>query len=136
VKYGEARQIAKVLNDIFGGGGGSFDTAAGQVQPRLGVTASSDRLSPGTGGSGTGTAGSSFGSSVVLAAAAVLGDGDGRQFVVRRHRLGQRRQVRAAAARLAAGRARTPAPLQAVRAAASRCWKACVSPPTRPATPC
>jgi general secretion pathway protein D len=60
VKYGEARQMARVLNDIFIGGGGSFDTPAGQVGPRLGITASTDRLSPGT-GSGAGTAGGSFG---------------------------------------------------------------------------
>jgi general secretion pathway protein D len=47
VKYGEARQLARVLNDIFVGGGGSFDTPAGQVAPRsgLGITAgSTDRL--------------------------------------------------------------------------------------------
>jgi general secretion pathway protein D len=47
VKYGEARQLARVLNDIFVGGGGSFDTPANQVAPRsgLGVTAgSTDRL--------------------------------------------------------------------------------------------
>ena len=32
VKYGEARQLARVLNDTFvGGAGGSFDTPAGQV---------------------------------------------------------------------------------------------------------
>src|SRR5262249_57710798 len=48
VKYGEARQLARVLNDIFVGGGGSFETPAGQVSPRsgLGITASQDRLSP------------------------------------------------------------------------------------------
>src|SRR5262249_24492751 len=45
VKYGEARQLAKVLNDIFVGGGGSFDTPASQVAPRLGITpGSTDRL--------------------------------------------------------------------------------------------
>jgi general secretion pathway protein D len=47
VKYGEARQLARVLNDIFVGGGGSFDTPAGQVAPRsgLGITSgSTDRL--------------------------------------------------------------------------------------------
>jgi general secretion pathway protein D len=47
VKYGEARQLARVLNDIFVGGGGSFDTPANQVAPRsgLGLTAgSTDRL--------------------------------------------------------------------------------------------
>jgi general secretion pathway protein D len=47
VKYGEARQLARVLNDIFVGGGGSFDTPASQVAPGsgLGRTAgSTDRL--------------------------------------------------------------------------------------------
>src|SRR5215471_1047275 len=47
VKYGEARQLARVLNDIFVGGGGSFDTPANQVAPGsgLGRTAgSTDRL--------------------------------------------------------------------------------------------
>jgi general secretion pathway protein D len=47
VKYGEARQLARVLNDTFVGGGGSFDTPANQVAPRsgLGVTSgSTDRL--------------------------------------------------------------------------------------------
>ncbi len=50
VKYGEARQLARVLNDIFVGGGGSFDTPANQVAPRsgLGLTAgSTDRLATG-----------------------------------------------------------------------------------------
>ena len=58
VKYGEARQLARVLNDIFvGGSSGSFDTPANQVSPRggLGVTASADRLSPGSGGLGGST---------------------------------------------------------------------------------
>jgi general secretion pathway protein D len=47
VKYGEARQLARVLNDIFVGGGGSFDTPSSQVAPRsgLGITSgSTDRL--------------------------------------------------------------------------------------------
>jgi general secretion pathway protein D len=47
VKYGEARQLARVLNDIFVGGGGSFDTPGNQVAPRsgLGITSgSTDRL--------------------------------------------------------------------------------------------
>src|SRR5215475_8332475 len=76
VKYGEARQIARVLNDIFVGGG-SLDTGASQVDRRsgLGITASQDRLSPGNvtgagalggggglGGSAAGGAGS-FGTS-------------------------------------------------------------------------
>ena len=47
VKYGEARQLARVLNDLFVGGGGALETPAG-VAPRggLGITASQDRLSP------------------------------------------------------------------------------------------
>lgn len=56
VKYGEARQLARVLNDVFvGGGGGSLDSAANQVAPRsgLGITAgTTDRLSGATGGGG------------------------------------------------------------------------------------
>jgi len=61
VKYGEARQLARVLNDVFtGGSSGSFDTPAGQVAPRggLGTTASADRLSPPAGSqTGLGAAG-------------------------------------------------------------------------------
>jgi general secretion pathway protein D len=69
VKYGEARQLARVLNDVFvGGGGGSFDTAANQVAPRSGLSASgsTDRLSPaggGLGGATGGAGGGAFGSS-------------------------------------------------------------------------
>jgi general secretion pathway protein D len=62
VKYGEARQLARVLNDVFvGGSSGTFDTPANQLSPRsgLGVTASSDRLSPSTGGQAGSTAGGS-----------------------------------------------------------------------------
>jgi general secretion pathway protein D len=55
VKYGEARQIAKVLNDIFVGGG-SLDTPASQVAPRSTL----DRLSAGGTGGGTGTSGGGF----------------------------------------------------------------------------
>ncbi len=32
VKYGEARQLARVLNDVFVGGGGAFETPASQVR--------------------------------------------------------------------------------------------------------
>ena len=54
VNYGEAKQVAKVLNDIFvgGGSGGSFDTPS-SIAPR----SSSDRLS--LGGSQSGGAGGS-----------------------------------------------------------------------------
>lgn len=47
VKFGEARQIARVLNDIFSGGGGSsstasgLDSSAGQIAPGSGLSASS-----------------------------------------------------------------------------------------------
>jgi len=45
VKYGEAKQIARVLNDIFGGGGtgssAALDGAAGQIAPGSGASASS-----------------------------------------------------------------------------------------------
>jgi general secretion pathway protein D len=71
-KYGEARQLARVLNDVFGNGSsGSFDTPANQVAPRggLGTSASADRLSPAGGGqagsttqSGATTGGGGFGS--------------------------------------------------------------------------
>jgi general secretion pathway protein D len=53
VKYVEARQLSRVLNDIFTGGGGSFDTPSSQVAPRSGL----DRLSSQSGGIGTGTSG-------------------------------------------------------------------------------
>jgi general secretion pathway protein D len=54
VKYGDARQLARVLNDIFVGGGGSLDTAAGQVAPRSGT----ERLSAtGTGSTSSGSSG-------------------------------------------------------------------------------
>jgi general secretion pathway protein D len=75
VKYGEARQIARELNDIFGGGAASsaaLDSAAGQIAPESGVSSSSSggsalsRLSIGqsgqvSGGSGMGTRAASNG---------------------------------------------------------------------------
>jgi general secretion pathway protein D len=50
VKYGEARQIARLLNDIFIGGGGSastLDSAAGQIAPGSGISISSSGNTPG-----------------------------------------------------------------------------------------
>ena len=48
VKFGEARQMARVLSEIFGGGGsGSFETASSQIAPGGGLTKASsnaDRL--------------------------------------------------------------------------------------------
>lgn len=72
VKFGDAKQIARVLNDVFGGSGSSgsssspLDSAAGQVAPGSGISASSsggsalNRLSASpTGQSGSGGFGSS-----------------------------------------------------------------------------
>lgn len=72
VKFGDAKQIARVLNDVFGGSGSSgsssspLDSAAGQVAPGSGTAASSsggsalNRLSASpTGQSGSGGFGSS-----------------------------------------------------------------------------
>jgi general secretion pathway protein D len=63
VRYGDARQIARLLNDIFlgGGGAGALDTAANQIAPGAGLSGMStfDRLtgasqaSTGVGGSPT-----------------------------------------------------------------------------------
>ena len=57
VKYGEARQLARVLSDIFGGGStGSFETAASQVAPGGGLARTSsnaDRLPGLTAATGT-----------------------------------------------------------------------------------
>jgi general secretion pathway protein D len=73
VKYGEARQIAKVLNDIFVGGGGSFDTAASQVAPRSAL----DRLSAGGTGGGTGTSGGGLGGTSGTQGGGALSGGSG-----------------------------------------------------------
>ncbi len=61
VKYGEARQLARVLSDVFGGGStSSVDTPASQVAPGSGLaktTSNADRLpglSPATSQSTTG----------------------------------------------------------------------------------
>ena len=69
VKYGEARQLARVLNDAFGGGSsGSIETSANQVAPGSGLsktTSNADRL-PGlstASGQSSATAGSSRGDS-------------------------------------------------------------------------
>jgi general secretion pathway protein D len=54
VKYGEARQIAKVLTDMFGGGssGGQLDSADNQLAPGSGSSASGSLSLNGTSGSG------------------------------------------------------------------------------------
>jgi general secretion pathway protein D len=60
VRYGDARQIARLLNDIFlGSGGGAIDTAANQIAPGAGLSGMStfDRLTGASQGS-TGVGGS------------------------------------------------------------------------------
>ena len=79
VKYGEARQLARVLNEIFVGGGGSFDTPASQVAPGsgLGRTAgSTDRLAAsGPSASANVSFGGSFGATGGGAGGGGLGGG-------------------------------------------------------------
>jgi general secretion pathway protein D len=49
VRYGEARQLAKILNDLFiGSGGGGLDTATNQIAPGGGISMTSS--APGMGG--------------------------------------------------------------------------------------
>lgn len=90
VKFGEARQIARVLNDIFSGGSGGgstasgLDSSAGQIAPGSGSSASSSggsalsRLSAsptgqsslGSGGAGSQSAGSSLAGGTAQSASA------------------------------------------------------------------
>lgn len=53
IKYGDARQIARVLNDLFGGGGGAggtsaADSAASQIAPGSGFASSSSSSKSGS----------------------------------------------------------------------------------------
>jgi general secretion pathway protein D len=71
LKFGEARQIARALENIFGGGGSgsssSLDSAAGQIAPGSGLSSSGgsalSRLSAGPSGQSSGGFGSSSRSS-------------------------------------------------------------------------
>jgi general secretion pathway protein D len=51
LRYGEARQIAQLLNDIFGGGrsGGAIDSATNQIAPGAGVATSTSSMGQQTG---------------------------------------------------------------------------------------
>jgi general secretion pathway protein D len=74
VRYGDARQIARLLNDIFlGGGGGAIDTAANQIAPGAGLSGMStfDRLTGASQGS------ASVGGSPTPPAQAPVGSGFG-----------------------------------------------------------
>src|SRR5262249_17779866 len=64
VRYGEARQMAKVLNDIFiGGSSNTLDQATNQIAPGSGanVTSSGERGSDGSTSSSSGMSGLSSG---------------------------------------------------------------------------
>ena len=70
VKYGEARQMARILNEVFTGGGSTTDTADNQVAPGSGLTSTTsggDRLAgasqSGFGASSSSSSQSGFGSS-------------------------------------------------------------------------
>ena len=80
VRYGDARQIARLLNDIFlgGGGGGSLDTAANQIAPGAGLSGQStfDRLT------GASQASTSVGGSPTPPNQAPLGTGFGSSGLV------------------------------------------------------
>jgi general secretion pathway protein D len=66
VKYGEARQIARVLTDMFGGGsssGGLLDSADNQIAPGSGLSASaSNSNNPTSSSGGFGSSSGGFGS--------------------------------------------------------------------------
>ncbi|WP_395666320.1 secretin N-terminal domain-containing protein, partial [Methylocella sp.] len=70
VRYGDARQIAKLLSELFTGGGAGVDSAANQLAPGSGAATTTDRLTGGTASmassamgahSGSGGSGSSSG---------------------------------------------------------------------------
>jgi general secretion pathway protein D len=130
VKYGEARQLARVLNDVFVGGGGSFDTPANQVAPLSAWRPAAPRRTPmsvlAVRSAARGAAG--------RAAPAALVEAEG---------LGGPPAVWAPGARSAAKQARPPiqavlkaAPLRAALAAVSPCLKGCGLRPMRRATRC
>jgi general secretion pathway protein D len=60
IKYGEAKQIARVLTDMFGGGSNSslLDSADNQIAPGSGSASAADRLSLNNNNSGSGSSSS------------------------------------------------------------------------------
>jgi general secretion pathway protein D len=58
VRYGDARQIAKLLSDLFIGGGGGLESAANQIAPGAGASSlsSAERLTGGPPAAATATA--------------------------------------------------------------------------------
>jgi general secretion pathway protein D len=88
VKYGEARQMARILNEVFTGGSssGAADTADNQVAPGSGLSSTSSggsaqtgfgsRSQTGTGLGGTGLAGQGFSSARPNLASSTLNPAD------------------------------------------------------------
>jgi general secretion pathway protein D len=78
IKYGEARQIAKVLTDMFGGGsGGSLDNASSQLAPGAGSALTSSGGSSPLGSSPGQSQSSGFGSQSSSSAGLVANRGFG-----------------------------------------------------------
>ncbi|WPP05712.1 type II secretion system secretin GspD [Methylocella tundrae] len=62
VRYGDAKQIAKLLNDLFtGGAGGGLDSGANQLAPGSGSLSAADRLTGGGSASSSGLGGGGAG---------------------------------------------------------------------------
>ncbi|MGJ4996963.1 type II secretion system secretin GspD [Bradyrhizobium sp. HKCCYLS3077] len=78
VKYGEARQIARAINEIFGNSAGaaSVDSTGGSIAPGSGLSSSSSplsRLSVGTSGQSAGAYGSSARASAAASGGSDMG---------------------------------------------------------------
>ena len=156
VRYGDARLLAQLLNDIFGGGGGRglVDSATNQIAPGSGVATSTTHDGPAERPAAAGRA-QRAGWVIVGFAAERHGKPD------RRHRRPGRGWCRWPAAAASEAQARTtwwraaaarsdgraPAPARARSAAAAsaaegeaisraRSCRACASPPTRSTTRC
>ena len=130
IKYGEARQLARVLNDVFVGSSSSnsFDTAANQVAPRSGLSGSSSIDRP-TFGSQAGAAGQPSGSASGFGRAG----GDSRGFGGTASTLGTTQVGGTGAGAGQQGPARQASmPARPRQAAGSRCSKASGSPRTCP----
>lgn len=90
VRYGDAKQIAKLLNDLFtGGGAGGLDSGANQLAPGSGSTlTAADRLTGGPssssglggGGGGAASAGAGAGAGTGAGGGAGMGTGAGGGF--------------------------------------------------------
>ena len=131
VKYGEARQIARVLNDIFGGGGtGSsspaLDSASGQIAPGSGLSSSSS-------GGGALSRLSASPNSPNSRSSGGAGDydwGRGHAARLRRGFLLRRKAAACSTVQRAAPAASPAHAAEALAAEPAACWMAYASPPT------